>query len=349
MTKNLTIVVCFTAFLACGAFAQPTKNDQESVFKQAKQGFEAFEREHGHFIQTPNVRMHYLTWGDSADVPLIWLPGSFSNGYELRNVADALTEAGYYLIAVDYYGHGQTPVPQQEVSLYHIADDVKYLMDAMSIDRAMIGGWSRGGYISTAFYDTYPENTLGLILEDGGSVATNYNYHRLEPDSLTQLIASFEVEKYVQTDTAFASKQAAFFSLYDKDDTTNQFHLLSYIKEVAPDKWAVNPGLFQLFHHSSSEQIANNILRPASVPLFAASMTLIEPRIIFRNLDVPVLILDATHADDLFPFEAANRALQANHPTLINHIVFEDTGHNIHSERPEQFIQHLSNFLNEVR
>ncbi|MGD1891136.1 MAG: alpha/beta fold hydrolase [Cyclobacteriaceae bacterium] len=322
---------------------------KEEIFEQAKREFEAFEREHGHFIQMPNVKMHYLTWGDSSDMPLVWSHGSFSNGYELRYIADSLVAVRYYVIAIDYYGHGQTPIPEKEVSLYHIADDIKYLMDSLNIERAVVGGWSRGGYISTAFYDAYPERTLGLILEDGGSVATNYNYHRLDDDSLTQLIASFEVEKYVKADTTFSSEQAAFFSLYDQNDTTSQFHWLSYIKKVSPEKWAANPKLFDLFHHGSNEQIMSNIFRPANVPLFAASMALIEPRIIFRNLNVPVLILDATHQDDIFPFEQANHALQANHSDLIEHIDYENSGHGSHYEQPKQFVQDVKEFLVRIK
>lgn len=348
----ILINVCLLLSLLYGNYSTAQQFDsatQNVVFEQAKQEFDAFEREHGHFIQTSNGRMHYLTWGDSSGVPLVWSHGSFSNGYELRHVANGLVATGYYVIAIDYYGHGQTPIPQLEVSLYHIADDIKYLMNSLNIDRAIIGGWSRGGYISTAFYDTYPESTLGLILEDGGSVAGNYHYHALEPDSLYELVASFEIEKYRQADTTYSSELAAFFSLYNENDTTNQFHLFSYIEEVSPEDWAVNPGLFELFHHGSTEEVMRLVLRPGSVPLFAASPALIEPRIIFRNLDVPLLILDPIDHNDLFPFETANQALQKNHPNLIKHVIYEDTGHDIHAERPDKFVKDLIDFLARVK
>ncbi|MFN2440816.1 MAG: alpha/beta fold hydrolase, partial [Chitinophagaceae bacterium] len=113
----------------------------------------------------------YLTWGKPSGVPLIWVHGTGQSAYELLPIADSLTKAGYYIIAIDYYAHGLTPIPKHEVSIYHVADDIKALMDKLKIKKAVIGGFSRGGIITTAFFDTYAERILGLILVDGGSTA----------------------------------------------------------------------------------------------------------------------------------------------------------------------------------
>lgn len=322
---------------------------EESIYLKAKQDFEVYEKKHGRFIQTPNAKIHFLTWGKSSGIPLIWAHGSFSNSYELFHIAEYLVDAGYYIIALDYYGHGQSSLPDSEVSLYHVADDIKFLMDHFKIDKAVIGGWSRGGYISTAFYDTYPGSTLALILEDGGSVATNFNYHKLDQDSLVKLVESFDVESYLEADTTFKSEKEAFYSLYDPKEETSQFQLLAWIREVGNDKWAVNPKLFELFHHQNSEEILNVILKPTTTPLFAASMSMIYPKVIFRNLDIPILILDPVSENDLFPFEEENERLRQMFPELIHHKVYKDTGHKIHGEQPLRFVRDLSDFLGHVK
>lgn len=339
--------ILFVLFVNFRIYAQTISN--EVLYQAAKEEFARFEAAHGGFVQTQNTAMHYLSWGNPTDVPLIWSHGSFSNGYELLPMAEALVQSGYYVIAIDYYGHGQTPVPTHEVSLYHVADDIKSLMDELEIDRAVLGGWSRGGYISTAFYDAYPERVLGLILEDGGSVATQKRYHNMDMDSLRQLVDAFEIEKYKAADTTFASEFEAYLSIFDTEVQGNQFDLLAWIKETEEGRWAANPGLFELFHQSSSEQFLETVLQPMRVPLFARSMGLIEPKIIFRHLNVPVLILDPVHEGDLFPFEGENDLLQKNHPDLVEHIIYENTGHNIHAERPEKFIQDVANFLKKVK
>lgn len=334
--------------------AQDNKHDgssdkKDKIFAEAKQKFEDFENEHGHFISTPNAKVHYLTWGNPNDLPLIWSHGSFSNGYELLKIANDLVQAGYYFIAIDYYGHGQTTLPKQEVSLYNVADDISFLIDHLQIDKAVIGGWSRGGYISTAFYNTYPDKTLGLILEDGGSVATNFHYHQLDEDSLSSLITSFGVEKIFEEEGVFNTEREAFYSLYDESETDSQFQLLAWIREVEDNKWAANPGLFQLFHHSNTQQILDVILRPTKTPLFASSMSLMDPEVIFRNLDIPILIMDPVSDDDLFPFEQENKRLQEKYPELIDHKIYRNTGHNIHYEKPEEFVLDLTKFLFKIK
>lgn len=125
--------------------------------------------------------------------------------------------------------------------------------------------------------------------------------------------------------------------------------MLAWIKKNKEGKWAIGPGLLGLFNMSNSVQFLNNILRPATVPLFAESMSILEPKIVYRNLNVPVLILDPVSKDDLFPFESENEALQKQHPYLIDHKIYENTGHNIHYQRQEQFIKDVITFLQKVK
>lgn len=324
-----------------------TRAKAEMLYKEAKKGFARFEKEHGAFIQTNNVRMHYLTWGSPEGTPLIWSHGSLTNGYELFDIADRLVKAGYYIIAIDYYGHGQTAIPNHEVSLYHIADDIKFLMDKLKIERAVIGGWSRGGSISTAFYDAYPDKVLGLILEDGGSVNMNTYYHKMKPEKLASTLK--KIEKDWPADTSYASEFEAYYANYDTNVTGNQFPLLAWITKNAEGRWAVCPGVLNLFNMRTAEQWSDNILQFTRAPLFAESMSVLEPKIVYRNLHAPLLILDPISKDDFMPFEEENATLQKQHPAFISHKIYENTGHNIHYEHPKKFVDDLADFLRKVK
>ncbi|WP_182959655.1 alpha/beta fold hydrolase [Pedobacter gandavensis] len=319
----------------------------KKLYQQAQQEFVSFEKQHGGFIHTKNVKLHYLTWGKPSGIPLIWSHGSFTNGYELIKVADDLVTAGYYLIAIDYYGHGQTDIPSHPVSLYHVADDIKTLMDQLKIKKAVIGGWSRGGAVSTAFYDAYPERVLGLILEDGGSVATNTHYHKMEASQLANTINA--IVAHPPKDTVYTSVFDAYYDIYDPEEAGTQFSSLAWIKKVGEREWAICPGVMELFQMNIAQQWSDLILRPSKVGLFGASFSLLAPQIIFRNLDVPMLILDPVSKDDFMPFEKENAALQAAHPEFIVHKIYENTGHNIHYEQPRRFVQDLSDFLKRVK
>jgi len=341
----------FLQFLTIGSFTQsPTSSSQlldQERYDSAKAQFENYERIHGGFIQTTNVNMHYLEWGNSQNTPLIWIHGSFTNGYELLNIADDLASNGYYVIAIDYYGHGQTKIPKHEVSLYHVADDIKTLMQAKKIYKAVIGGFSRGGIIASAFYDSYPEMVLGLILEDGGSVSTNSYYHQMEEIELKEHIRT--VFKKRMSYASFNSEYEAYKDFYDSDQGGTQFELLAWLTKDSSDRWSIGTGTEALFNMDSEQQFLDTILRPTKANLFGESMSIIEPRIIYRNLTVPILILDPVSDQDLFPYETMNDRLKREHPNLISHKLYKDTGHNIHYERPDEFVVDLTQFLKTIK
>lgn len=344
--KNLYLCL-FLVFIVFGAYCQEPGLDLKPRYDSARVAFENFEKKHGGFITTRNVKMHYLELGNPKDEPLIWAHGSFTNGYELMDIAGKLVDKGYYLVAIDYYGHGQTPIPAHEVSLYHVADDIKALMEAKKIKKAVVGGWSRGGSIATAFYDAYPGSVSGLILEDGGSVAVNSHYQQMADAELKSRVADIFKDKveYGRFDSEFE----AYKAYYDQSSGGLQFELLAWLSKDKEGKWSIGAGLEELFHMKTAEQFLGNILRPAQSTLFARSMAVMEPEIIYRNLDVPLLILDPISDQDIQPFEKANEKLRSLHPELITHKIYEQTGHNIHYEKPDAFVKDAGEFLKIVR
>ena len=348
MTRNIYLLV-LSQLLAFSTYSQSSSDEPVNMrqrYDSARRQFERYEKIHGGFVETKNVRMHYLEWGDPGDTPLIWAHGSFTNAYELAGIADDIVAKGYYLVAIDYYGHGLTKIPEHEVSLYHVADDIKALMDFKSIEKAVIGGWSRGGMIATAFYDAYPANVLGLILEDGGLVSTNTHYHKMDQTELEGRVE--EIFKDRPTYTKYASEFEAYKGYYDNTEGGTQFTLLAWITMDADGHWVIGPGIEKLFNMSNAQQFVDNILRPTKATLFAQSMSIIEPRIVYRNLKVPMLILDPVSEDDIFPYERENEALKNQHPELIMYKRYLDTGHNIHYERPGKFIEDLGEFLKRI-
>ena len=316
------------------------------AYERAKLDLTAFEQAHGHYLQTRNVRLHYLTWGNPRNPALVWSHGSFLSAYELLPLAERFVRAGFYVVAIDYYGHGLTPLPARPVSLYHVADDIRQLLDHLHVAKAFVGGFSRGGYISAAFYDAYPQRVRGLILEDGGSVASNTAYARLSPATLAARAAAFDsVAASSPWQDLYPNEQAAFERVYSPADTTSQFEVLTTIKPTRDGRYAFYPGLLAFFHLQSGQQFLDLVLRPTKAPLFAASMVEMEPQVIFRNLAVPLLILDPYGAGDENPVERENQALQRQHPALITYRGYLDAPHNIHAARPDQFFRDVLAFL----
>jgi len=322
----------------------------KDAYNRAKIEYAAFEEKHGSFVQTDNVLMHYLTWGDPSDTALIWSHGSFTHSYELANVAENLVEGGYYVIAIDYYGHGKTPIPDHEVSIYHSADDILVLMDSLKIEKAVLGGFSRGGYVATAFYDSYPERVLALILEDGGSVAFNTYNHTMSNDSLQAKINHIALPEELDKlyNSSYNTELEAYKSLYDPIEGGTQFEILSVVKQKN-DKWITYAGLLDFFQMRDSAQFSNIVLKPTNASLYGASITMVQPKIIFRNLQVPMLILDPVSDNDPMPFEKENIELQKKFPRLVKRIEYSNTEHNIHYEHPQSFVKDLVEFLQKIK
>jgi 3-oxoadipate enol-lactonase len=80
------------------------------------------------------------------------------------------TPGGWRYIAPDLRGFGAPP-PEEDLTggkltMDEYARDISALMDALAIDRAVIGGLSMGGYITFALFRLAPERFSGMILAD---------------------------------------------------------------------------------------------------------------------------------------------------------------------------------------
>jgi len=326
--------------------------NQSKLYDEFRVDFDKYEKQYGHYIQTNNVKMHYLEWGKPKNPTLIWIHGTYSNGYELYEIIDNLVKMNLHVIAIDYYGHGFTEIPKKDVSIYHVVDDIKFLMDKKNIKQAIIGGWSRGGTISSAFYDAYPKSVQALILEDGGSVAWDFN------EKAVNIVKSIEEahQYYVnKKPLIFDSEFDAYWYIYNnwgvrgkQDEKLKKEIFTSYarIKKNNQNKFEINPGAEELTGENSAEENISIIYTPfSSKTAFGASTHQLNPKIIYRNLNKPMLIFDPINDQDWFDFKAENEKLTNEHKAYITHKVYEKTWHGVKDERPKEVLNDIKLFL----
>jgi len=79
---------------------------------------------------------------------------------------DALTAAGYRVIARDALGFGKSSKPVVQYSFSLLAALDKELVDMLHIDKVYVVGHSMGGMVAARFALTYPETVNALVLED---------------------------------------------------------------------------------------------------------------------------------------------------------------------------------------
>jgi len=70
----------------------------------------------------------------------------------------------FRMITIDLRGHGESDAPLWHYSLDQAADDVRAVLDHLSIPHAIFVGLSMGGYILFALYRKYAERVRGLVL-----------------------------------------------------------------------------------------------------------------------------------------------------------------------------------------
>ena len=70
------------------------------------------------------------------------------------------------VITVDLRGHGESDAPLWCYTLDQFADDLRALLDHLSISHAVFVGLSMGGYTLFAFYRRYRDRVKALVLAD---------------------------------------------------------------------------------------------------------------------------------------------------------------------------------------
>lgn len=116
------------------------------------------------FVQTADIRMHYLQAG--TGLPVILVHGFPETSYEWRKQVPALVDAGYAVFAPDTRGFGRTEKPGGRVTRQLLALDIVNFMDALGIESAHLVGHDWGGIIAFKVAIDWPERITKLALLD---------------------------------------------------------------------------------------------------------------------------------------------------------------------------------------
>lgn len=309
--------------------------------------YQQVKKDHGKTVRLNGIDLFYLEWGDETGTPLIWSHGYSSRSFELMKVADRLVAAGYRVIALDNRGHGDTQVNDYNFSLSHIADDINALMDDLKIEKAIIGGLSLGGSVTTTFYDHYPERVLALILEDGGSDHIQSRIEKHYP-----YLKDLKIGYGPDSSKEYSSRFAAFQGIAGLYQSAWQQPLpLDLYPILASQIVEAKPGVFRLHHNGlklwgEGTSALRNPSKAHELPLLHQSWRRVHPLITYRNLHVPMLIIDPV--DDFNDLSEQNERLKSLHPDLITVLDYPDTPHAAHPFRPSWFVRDLTNFLHNI-
>lgn len=114
------------------------------------------------FAAVRGVEMAYF---DAGEGPVVLLLHGFPFDKSMwAEQADALTAAGFRIIAPDLRGLGETKPTDEISTMDDMARDAAGLLEQLQIDQVVVCGLSMGGYVAFEFAHLYPARARALIL-----------------------------------------------------------------------------------------------------------------------------------------------------------------------------------------
>lgn len=116
------------------------------------------------YIEVNNIKIHYYrTGGDKP--PVVINHGAGDDGLCWTHVVNEL-QAEYDIIMPDARGHGKSASGKGDYSTHQRMADLAGLIEALKLDRPVVGGHSLGAETSMHLAADYPQLTRGIFLED---------------------------------------------------------------------------------------------------------------------------------------------------------------------------------------
>ena len=138
-----------------------------------------------HLSSSDGIRLYARVYGDlaSTKLPIVCLPGLTRNADDFDAMAEQLMarDPARKIIALDYRGRGRSQFAR-DAAHYSVAVeavDVRQVLAAFGITRAIFIGTSRGGLITMLLALTAPELIAAVILNDIGPVLETSGLQRI--------------------------------------------------------------------------------------------------------------------------------------------------------------------------
>ena len=145
------------------------------------------------FVDTNNIKLHYLEYeGDGPT--LILMHGLTANAHAFDGLMAAGLNKKYTIIAVDLRGRGLSDFPANGYTMKEHAADIIGLLDALKLDKVILGGHSFGALLTLYIAAHFAERVDKMILIDAAAKLHPKVKEMLVPtlSRLGQTFSSFE-------------------------------------------------------------------------------------------------------------------------------------------------------------
>lgn len=141
--------------------------------------------------------------------PVVLIHGFCEHLEMWNNIVEPLSE-NYQVYTIDLPGFGQSPLPDQPISLELVAEMVAKWSKDQGFNQAIFIGHSLGGYVCLALAELFPELIKGIGLAHSTAFA-DPDEGKANRDRVIEFIRKFGHEKWIETfaPSLFARKNIA--------------------------------------------------------------------------------------------------------------------------------------------
>jgi pimeloyl-ACP methyl ester carboxylesterase len=261
---------------------------------------------------------HYQQFGISTGPQMVFLHGLMGSANNWRKIVSSF-ESQFQCLVYDQRGHGRSFHPKSGYAPEDYAKDLLFLVEALRLPPFVLIGHSMGGRNALCFASQYPQHVKALVIEDIG------------PEAAPEANVYYE---YLlgMVPTPFVSREAAKNYLYQ-----------DFVKNVQSRE---NPQTLAAFFYSNMEE------KPSGqVDWRFSRQGIIDSVVQGRNQDrwqdvmslkCPTLLIRGADSKE-FKHETYLEILQRQ--PIMRGVEIEGAGHWVHSEKPQEFIQSIQQFL----
>ena len=121
--------------------------------------------ENSHFVEVDGATIHYQEFGETTNPTLLLIHGYTASTYVWKTVAPLLADENFHVVAVDLLGFGYSDKPAQfDYTIASQARMIERLMNRLGIGKATIIGSSYGGAVASTLALDYAERLEKLVL-----------------------------------------------------------------------------------------------------------------------------------------------------------------------------------------
>ena len=261
-------------------------------------------------MSATSLRISRLTDVQNDQTPLVFLHGFMGSSADWSFISKSVDRPTF---AIDLPGHGLDPVVCSSESWFEETSFLLFqALDALHVSRVIWVGYSLGGRVAMDFASRYPHRSAGLVLESSHPGLS-------DPDQRTERLLH---------DRSWSAKIEARWP-----------HMLT--------EWYQQP-VFQLPEDLTKRLVAvrtNNDPAMLAAALNGFSLGHQQPfsgkPAHLNGQTMPILYV-AGQKDE--KYREVGMRMEAVFPRLVLK-VFEGVGHNVHLERPTQYLDTITQFL----